>query len=76
MLLLREEAFSVGTTQVRGPTLLRRRHLEILNYRQLEISKNFWQAMYMTEESAKQTFIQQHIWPHLAAEVPECDVQN
>jgi hypothetical protein len=62
-MLLREDAFSTNQTQLRGSFLLRRRHLEILNYQQVEVSQVLWRAMYMTEEKDRQAYISRRIWP-------------
>jgi len=57
-------SFTRGIVQLTGPDLLMKRHLEMLGYRQIEISRYLWQAMYMSDESARQNYLSEQIWPN------------
>jgi hypothetical protein len=57
-------SFTKGIVQLTGPDLLMKRHMEMLGYRQVEISRYLWQAMYMSEESARQNYLTERIWPN------------
>ncbi|XP_059479937.1 FAST kinase domain-containing protein 1, mitochondrial [Neocloeon triangulifer] len=76
ILLNRDANYTNGTVQLNGPVLLRRRHLEILGYRQVEISRFVWQAMYMADEASRQKFIAEQIWPHRRRKNPENDFNS
>lgn len=63
VILKHYNSFTRGIVQLTGPNLLKRRHLEMLGYRQVEISRFLWQAMYMSEESARLNYLTEQIWP-------------
>ncbi|CAB3375268.1 Hypothetical predicted protein [Cloeon dipterum] len=67
IVLNRDFNFTNGVVQPTGSAVLRRRHLEILGYRQVQISRFIWQAMFMSDESTRQKFIAEQIWPQRRA---------
>lgn len=44
-------------TQLRGPEVLRERHLEMLGYRVVQVNYNEWNSMYMSVPGAKMNYL-------------------
>lgn len=58
ILLLKRDAFCQNDNrQVRGPQILRERHLEMLGYKVVQVNYSEWNAMYMNVPGAKMNYL-------------------
>ncbi|KAL5022338.1 hypothetical protein ScPMuIL_001493 [Solemya velum] len=62
ILLQPESAFCVDSKQLKGFELIRKRHLEIMGYKIVEVPYFDWQSMALTDWSAKVDYIQKQLF--------------
>lgn len=60
ILLLKIDSFCQNNrTQIRGPEVLRERHLEMLGYKVVQVNYNEWNSMYMSLPGARQNYLKE-----------------
>lgn len=67
VLLLNKSAFTNTNRVLKGPSRLRRRHLEILGYDVVEIDPVYWNSMFMSENVVRQNFLETKLYAKAAS---------